>query len=290
MERDDELIEVNRLTYAYPSSRKQVLQGLDFHIGKGEIFGFLGPSGAGKSTTQNVLIGKLRRYGGSVRVFGREIRSVGSDYYERIGVAFEFPHFYSRFTALENLNHFRSLYRCRTADPMQLLEQVGLREAAHMKVEQFSKGMKMRLNYCRSVLNDPDLLFLDEPTSGLDPTHADMLKRLILARRASGTTVLLTTHNMQAAEQLCDRVAFIADGEIKLIDTPRNLKLRGGERKVRVEYEQGNKRLTEDFQLEGIGANERFLSLIRSHRIVTMHTLEASLEDIFMTATGRKLV
>ncbi|WP_372631906.1 ABC transporter ATP-binding protein [Cohnella sp.] len=283
------MIEVSGLTYAYPSSPQHALRGLDFRIGRGEIFGFLGPSGAGKSTTQNVLIGKLRKYGGSVRVLGKEIRSAGTDYYERIGVAFEFPHFYSRFTALENLNHFSSLYRSRRADPMRLLEQVGLQEAAHKKVEQFSKGMKMRLNYCRSVLNDPDLLFLDEPTSGLDPAHADLLKRLIQARRAAGTTVLLTTHNMQAAEQLCDRVAFIVDGEIRLIDTPRNLKLLGGERKVRVEYEQGNARLTEDFQLEGIGTDERFVSLIRSCRIVTMHTLEASLEDVFMTVTGRTL-
>ncbi|RED89206.1 ABC transporter ATP-binding protein [Cohnella phaseoli] len=283
------MIEVNGLTYAYPASPQHALRGLDFRIGRGEIFGFLGPSGAGKSTTQNVLIGKLRKYGGSVRVFEREIRSVGSDYYERIGVAFEFPHFYSRFTALENLNHFGSLYQTRCVDPMLLLEQVGLQEAAHKKVEQFSKGMKMRLNYCRSILNDPDLLFLDEPTSGLDPAHADMLKRLIQAKQASGTTILITTHNMQAAEQLCDRVAFIVDGEIRLIDTPRNLKLLGGERKVRVEYEQGNKRLSEDFQLEGIGDNDKFSTLIRSHRIVTMHTMEASLEDVFMTVTGKTL-
>ncbi|MFC4597220.1 ABC transporter ATP-binding protein [Cohnella hongkongensis] len=283
------MIEVSGLTYAYPSTRRHALRGLDFRIGRGEIFGFLGPSGAGKSTTQNVLIGKLRKYGGSVRIFGQEIRSASSDYYERIGVAFEFPHFYGRFTALENLTHFGALYRSRSVDPMRLLEQVGLEEAAHTKVERFSKGMKMRLNYCRSVLNDPDLLFLDEPTSGLDPAHADKLKRLIEARRAAGTTVLLTTHNMQAAEQLCDRVAFIVDGEIRLIDTPRHLKLLGGERKVRVEYEQGDARLTEEFPLEGIGADERYLALIRSHRIVTMHTLEASLEDVFMTVTGRAL-
>ena len=144
----------------------------------------------------------------------------------------------------------------------------------------------MRLNYCRAVMHDPELLFLDEPTSGLDPEHADTLKGLIESRRAAGGTVLLTTHNMQAAEQLCDRVAFIVDGEVRLIDTPRNLKLRGGERKVRVEYESGDSRLTEDFHLEGIGDNERYLTLIRTHRIVTMHTLEASLEDIFRTTLG----
>ncbi|MFS0727440.1 ABC transporter ATP-binding protein [Paenibacillus sp. 1P07SE] len=280
------MISVKDLTYTYPSSQHQTLRGLNIDIARGEIFGFLGPSGSGKSTTQNILIGKLRQYGGSVRVFGEEMRRIGNGYYERIGVAFEFPHFYNRFTALENLTHFGLLYRKRVSEPMALLEQVGLREAAHKKVEHFSKGMKMRLNFCRAVLHDPELLFLDEPTSGLDPAHADTLKRLIESRRAAGATVLLTTHNMQVAEQLCDRVAFIADGQIQMIDTPRNLKLRLGERKVRVEYESGEAQLTEDFQLEGIGSNERYLTLIRTHRIVTMHTLEASLEDLFQTTIG----
>lgn len=283
------MIEVSQLTYTYPSEKQQALQGLDFSIDQGEIFGFLGPSGAGKSTTQNVLIGKLQRYGGSVRVSGQELKSMGSDYYERIGVAFEFPNFFNRFSALDNLNHFRSLYKCRNTDPRALLEQVGLLHAAHMKVEQFSKGMKMRLNYCRSVLNNPAILFLDEPTSGLDPVNADLLMRLIRERQAAGTTVLITTHNMQAAELLCDRVAFIADGRIRLIDTPKNLRLRGGVRKVRVEYERGNMRFTEDFPLEGLGENSRYLNLIRSDRIVTMHTLEASLDQVFMDATGRTL-
>lgn len=282
------MIEVINLAYAYPAAKLPVLHGLYFHIKKGEIFGFLGPSGAGKSTTQQILIGKLKKYSGSVRVLGQEIHSANAVFYERIGVAYEFPYFYNRFTALENLQHFRSLYRNQRTDPAALLEQVGLEKAAHEKVETFSKGMKMRLNYCRSVLNNPELLFLDEPTSGLDPVHADNLKRLIEARRQDGATIVITTHNMQAAEQLCDRVAFMMNGQIRFIDSPRNLKLLGGERKVRVEYELGDERTTEDFPLEGIGVNKRYLSLIRSHRIVTMHTLEASLEDIFIAAAGSK--
>lgn len=278
------MIEVSNLSFAYPAAKRPVLQGLHFHIKKGEIFGFLGPSGAGKSTTQQILIGKIKKYSGSARVSGQEVRTANAAFYERIGVAYEFPHFYNRFTALENLQHFRSLYRNQLTNPAALLEQVGLDDAAHKKVETFSKGMKMRLNYCRSVLNNPELLFLDEPTSGLDPVHADNLKRLIEARRQAGATIVITTHNMQAAEQLCDRVAFLMDGQIRFIDTPRSLKLMRGERKVRVEYELGDERMTEDFPLEGIGVNERYLSLIRSHRIVTMHTLEATLEDIFIAA------
>jgi fluoroquinolone transport system ATP-binding protein len=282
------MIEANNLAYVYPSAKNPVLKGLRFHIKKGEIFGFLGPSGAGKSTTQQILIGKIKKYSGSAQVLGQEVRSADASFYERIGVAYEFPHFYNRFTAIENLRHFRSLYRDQETDPLTLLKQVGLEDAAHKKVETFSKGMKMRLNYCRSVLNNPEQLFLDEPTSGLDPVHADNLKRLIEAKRQAGTTVVITTHNMQAAEQLCDRVAFIMDGQIRLIDSPRSLKLLGGERKVRVEYELEDGKAAEDFPLEGIGENELYLTLIRSRRIVTMHTLEASLEDIFIAAAGSK--
>ncbi|ASA21504.1 ABC transporter ATP-binding protein [Paenibacillus donghaensis] len=284
------MIHVQELSYTYPGQGSPVLKGLDFNIKKGEIFGFLGPSGAGKSTTQNILIGKLKQYNGSAVVLGQEVKSVGSDYYERVGVAFEFPNFYNRFTALENLRHFGSLYRKRSSEPVDLLKQVGLSEAANMKVGNFSKGMKMRLNYCRAVLNNPDVLFLDEPTSGLDPVNADMLKRLIQQRRDAGATIILTTHNMQAAEQLCDRVAFVVNGEIKLIDSPKNLMLRSGERKLRIEYEQHGVQIMADFPLADIGDNPEFLSIIRSHRIVTMHTLEATLDQIFMDVTGESLI
>lgn len=219
------------VTYTYPATEHPVLHGIHFQIKKGEIFGLLGPSGAGKSTAQQILIGKLKKNNGSARVLGQEIRSANAAFYERIGVAYEFPHFYNRFTALENLQHFRSLYRNQLTNPVALLKQVGLEDAAHKKVETFSKGMKMRLNYCRSVLNNPELLFLDEPTSGLDPVHADNLKQLIEARREAGATIVITTHNMQAAEQLCDRVAFMMNGQILFIDSPRkHLYRRRGEK------------------------------------------------------------
>lgn len=142
---------------------------------------------------------------------GKEIKDIGPDYYEHIGVAFEFPNFYSKFTALENLRMFQSLYDCRTEDPMDLLFKVGLGDAAHLKVSQLSKGMKMRLNFCRSLLHNPSILFLDEPTSGLDPVNARIMKGLIMAKKAEETTILITTHHMLAAEELCDRVAFIVD-------------------------------------------------------------------------------
>lgn len=284
------MIEVRGLHFTYPNRSEQTLRGLDFVIPTGEIFGFLGPSGAGKSTTQKLLIGVLKGYQGSVKVMGSEIRDIGPDYYERIGVAFEFPNFYSKFTVLENLKLFRSLYKGKTEDPMHLLELVNLADAANMKVSQLSKGMKMRLNFCRALLHDPDILFLDEPTSGLDPVNAKRMKELILAKKAAGKTVLITTHNMQAAEELCDRVAFIVDGEIKLIDSPRELKLRKGRKELRVEFRKNGQLKEALFPLDGIGGNDQFLKIIKSDMLETIHSQEASLEQIFIEVTGRQLI
>lgn len=284
------MIEVRGLHYTYPNRKEPTLHGLDFVIPPGEIFGFLGPSGAGKSTTQKLLIGVLKGYQGSIKVMGNEIRDTGPDYYERIGVAFEFPNFYSKFSVLDNLKLFRSLYKGKTEDPMKLLEQVDLTDAANMKVSQLSKGMKMRLNFCRALQHDPEILFLDEPTSGLDPVNAHRMKELILAKKAAGKTVLLTTHNMQAAEELCDRVAFIVDGEIKLIDSPRELKLRKGRKEVRVEYSRDGELKGAVFSLDGIGENNQFLKLIQDYPLDTIHSQEASLEQIFIEVTGRQLV
>lgn len=284
------MIDVCSLQFTYPGQKKPTIQSMDFIIQKGEIFGFLGPSGAGKSTTQKILIGVLKGYQGSAKVMGVEIKDTGPDYYEQIGVAFEFPNFYSKFTVLENLKLFKSLYAGKTENPEWLLTQVGLTEAANLKVSQLSKGMKMRLNFCRALLNDPDILFLDEPTSGLDPVNAKQMKDLILSKKEAGKTVLITTHNMQAAEELCDRVAFIVDGQIKLIDSPKALKLRNGQKRIIVEYRREGELASSVFPLEGLGEDETFLSFIRNHQIETIHSQEASLEQIFIEVTGRKLI
>ncbi|WP_054939810.1 ABC transporter ATP-binding protein [Paenibacillus ihuae] len=284
------MIEVKDLNFTYPNAKEAALRGLDFTIPKGEVFGFLGPSGAGKSTTQKILIGVLKNYLGSVKVMGTEIKRTGPEYFEHIGVAFEFPNFYTKFTALENLKLFRSLYAGTTEDPLSLLKLVDLADAANMKVAQLSKGMKMRLNFCRALLNHPQILFLDEPTSGLDPVNAKRMKELILEKKSNGTTVIITTHNMQAAEELCDRVAFIIDGQIKLINSPRELKLMNGNKRVLLEYRRHNELQQAEFSLDGIGENQQFLQLIREHPIETIHSLESSLEQIFINVTGRSLV
>ena len=163
------VIDVKNVFLKYPSAKSDTIRGISFAVQQGEIFGFLGPSGAGKSTMQKILTGTLRNYRGNVRVFDTEMKNRTSDYYENIGVDFEFPNFYSKFTAAENLKYFASLYSRKPLDPMELLEKVGLRHDADKKVANYSKGMKMRLGFVRSLLHEPKVLFLDEPTSGLDP-------------------------------------------------------------------------------------------------------------------------
>lgn len=283
------MVEIQNLHFTYPKNDLETLRGLNFEIADGEIFGFLGPSGAGKSTTQNILIGILKNYTGSVRVMGQELNAMNRDYYENIGVAFEFPNFYSKFTALENLNYFKSMYSNATADPLDLLDMVGIKEDAETRVANFSKGMKMRLNFCRAFLNNPRMVFLDEPTSGLDPNNAKKIKDIILQKQKEGVTIFLTTHNMHVADDLCDRVGFIVDGSIELIDSPRELKVREGRKIVRVEYRENGSVSRSEFDLNRLAENSEFLSILNNKQIETIHTQEATLEDVFIKTTGRTL-
>ena len=283
------MINVKELTFAYSSRDKMAVEGVNFSVERGEIFGFLGPSGAGKSTTQKILIKLLKGYEGDITVMGKNLRAWRADYYERIGVSFELPNHYQKLTALENLNFFRSLYSKETEDPRKMLEMVGLAEDADTRVSQFSKGMQMRLTFIRALLHRPELIFLDEPTAGLDPTNARKIKDIVLGLKYEGRTVFLTTHDMTVADQLCDRVAFIVDGQIALIDSPRKLKIKQGERKVRVEYRQDGHTERREFSLDGLESDEEFLTLLRKEKIETIHTEEATLEDVFIRTTGRRL-
>lgn len=285
------MIDVRNLRYRYPKARDETLHGLDFHVDDGEIFGFLGPSGSGKSTTQKILIGLLDGWSGEVTVLGRRPSQSDPEFYEHIGVGFEQPNAYLKLTARENLEFVRELYAGETADPLELLERVGLRERADTRVGEFSKGMKMRLNFCRALLPKPKLLFLDEPTSGQDPGHARALRELIVElRREHGTTVFLTTHNMSEAAQLCDRVAFIVDGALALIDEPRALTLRHGRRRVAVEWEREDAgRERAEFELDGLLDDAEFCALLRGQSIAAIHSMEATLEDVFLAETGRAL-
>ncbi|PRC44679.1 ATP-binding protein, partial [Mycobacterium sp. ITM-2017-0098] len=266
------------------------IRGMDFTVSRGEIFGFLGPSGAGKSTTQKLLIGLLRGHGGRAMVWGRDPLEWGSDYYQRIGVSFELPNHYLKLTGAENLRFFAALYQGNTLDPGQLLDAVGLADAADTRVGKYSKGMQMRLTFARSLINDPELLFLDEPTSGLDPVNARTVKDMILDLKARGRTVFLTTHDMATADELCDRVAFVVDGRIVTLDRPAELKIARSRRVVQVQYRgtQGGLE-TSQFSIDGLAEDPDFHAVLRNHHVETIHSKEASLDEVFVDVTGRSL-
>lgn len=289
--RESAVITVRGLTYTYPKSSEPTIRGMDFTVGRGEIFGFLGPSGAGKSTTQKLLIGLLRGHGGEALVWGADPHSQGSAYYQRIGVSFELPNHYQKLTGLENLRFFASLYDGNTREPVELLDAVGLAHAADVRVGKYSKGMQMRLTFARALLNDPELLFLDEPTSGLDPVNARTIKNMILDLKAAGRTVFLTTHDMATADELCDRVAFVVDGRIAAMDTPTELKIARSQRVVRVAYRDGRGGLASaEFGLDDLADDPQFHTVLRNHHVETIHSREASLDDVFVEMTGRRLV
>ncbi|WP_410767401.1 ABC transporter ATP-binding protein [Haloferax sp. DFSO60] len=284
------VLDVEGLRYTYPGSDKPTLRGLDFAIHEGEVFGFLGPSGAGKSTTQKVLIGLLEEYEGRATTFGKEVSEWGKAYYQHVGVSFESPNQYLKLTGRENLQLFASLYDGETADADELLSMVGLDDAADMRVEAYSKGMRMRLNFVRALIHSPKLLFLDEPTTGLDPRNARIVKNIVRDLQQQGTSVFLTTHDMTVADELCDRVAFIVDGEIPVLDTPSNLKKEHGAPLVTVEYRQSGLLETAQFNLDSIGADESFQRLLTTSAVERIHSSEATLEDVFIEVTGRELV
>jgi fluoroquinolone transport system ATP-binding protein len=283
------MIEVRDLSYTYAASGAAALRGLDFSVARGEIFGFLGPSGAGKSTTQRILTGLLTGHVGLASVLGKEVRHWSADDYERIGVSFETPNHFLKLTGLENLRYFARLYSRPTREPGALLESVGLGGDGDKPVGQYSRGMKVRLGVARALLCGPELLLLDEPTAGLDPANARRILDLVRAERDAGRTVFLTTHDMLAADELCDRVAFIVDGRIACIEAPRALKLKYGERTVRVEYRDGGGTTYADFPLDGLADDRAFQRVLRDREIQTIHTREAALAEIFIRVTGRPL-
>lgn len=281
------MIQVSNLSFSY--TRKPFISDMNFSVSTGEIFGFLGPSGAGKSTLQKILIGMLTTYQGSVRVNGTECKERTKSFYEDIGVDFEFSTMYEKLTARENLEFFRSLYQKKGRPINTLLEMVGLEQDAEKCVSKYSKGMKSRLNFIKALLHDPVLLCLDEPTSGLDPTNSRMMKNLILAERAKGKTILLTTHNMQDAAELCDRVAFIVGGKICALDSPHNLIMSRGAATVTYTWlDNGEHSIS--CPLNQISSDEQLRKLIAENRLQSIHSSEPTLNDIFMDITGRTLL
>ena len=281
------MIEVKDLTFYY-GKNKQALHGLDFTVEDGEIFGFLGPNGSGKSTTQKILTGILKGYGGKVSLFGQDILSAHTqEFFQKIGVLFEFPYLYANLSAVDNLKYFSSFYpkeQIRSIE--EVLEELEFKpDFLRKPVSSYSKGMRQRASMARALISNPKLLFLDEPTSGLDPSGAVLFRKIIEEERKKGTTVFLTTHNMLDADLLCDRVAFIADGEIKALDTPKNLKERGSSHRVVIDYLYQGRREEKTIEAPELEAGIPFAH----DEIISIHSQESTLEDMFIQYMGRGL-
>ncbi len=281
------MIEVKDLTFSYGKD-KQALHGLNFTVGDGEIFGFLGPNGSGKSTTQKILTGILKGHGGKVSLFGEDISSAHTrEFFQKIGVLFEFPYLYANLSVLDNLRYFASFYpKEQLRDVEELLNDLEFkRDFLKKPVSSYSKGMRQRASMARALISNPKLLFLDEPTSGLDPAGAVLFRKIIEKEREKGTTVFLTTHNMLDADLLCDRVAFISNGSIVALDTPRNLKERSSNHSIIIDYLYQGKRKEQTIEAPELKAGIPFAY----DEIISVHSQEPTLEDIFIQYTGRRL-
>lgn len=281
------MISVKDLCFSY--TKTPFIKNVNITIEDGEIFGFLGPSGAGKTTLQKILTGLISSYQGSAKVGGVECKNHGKGFYEKIGVDFEFSTLYEKLTAKQNIEFFASLYQKKHQSIDLLLEAVGLQNDGDKKVSDYSKGMKSRLNFIKSLLHEPDILFLDEPTSGLDPTNSRLMKDIILSEKAKGKTIILTTHNMHDAMELCDKVAFIVNGEVSALDSPHNLIMSKGASKITYTYFDNGEKSAECL-LDSISGDERLHRLIQENRLLSIHSSEPTLNDIFMEITGRTLL
>ncbi|WOO37670.1 ABC transporter ATP-binding protein [Anaerocolumna sp. AGMB13020] len=280
------MIKVTNLNFSY--TQTPFIENVNFNVSKGEIFGFLGPSGAGKSTLQKILTGLLTGYKGTATVGGVEVSHHTNTFYENIGVDFEFPSLYEKLTARQNLEFFGSLYSRELRSIEELFEMVNLTNDGDKKVDDYSKGMKSRLNFIKALLHNPEIIFLDEPTSGLDPSNSYDMKKIIKAERAKGKAIILTTHNMQDAAELCDRVAFIVDGKMKALDTPHNLIMSKGANKLQYSYFENGEQLGECL-MSASGEDKLLQRLVSENKLLSIHSSEPTLNDIFREVTGRVL-
>jgi ABC-2 type transport system ATP-binding protein len=283
----DQAIEVSDLSYSYGDIK--AVDGVSFSVAPGEIMGFLGPNGAGKSTTIKMLTGQLKPDSGSIRVLGLDHNGHREEIQARMGVCFEEKNLYESMSGEENLSFFASLFGLKDIDTDGLLRRVGLADRAGDRVAKYSKGMRQRLMMARTLVNSPDVLFLDEPTDGLDPVSAKAIRVLIEQEAARGAAILLTTHDMHEADELSDRVAFITEGRLHAVDTPENLKLKYGDRSVKVRMRSGDGVEERSISLDDSGAADFLRSAVQSEGLMTIHTEEASLEAIFIEMTGRGL-
>ena len=283
------MIEAHDLRRAF--RHKEAVAGISFTARRGEIFGLLGPNGAGKTTTIRILTGQIDPSGGSAMVAGCDVVKDRARLKERIGVVFEEQNLYERLSARNNLAFSCWLYGLPESRADEVLDLVQLRDRAKDHVSTFSNGMRQRLMIARALLHRPPMLFLDEPSRGLDPISARDIRLAIKQLSEEGITILLTTHLMDEADQLCQRVAFIVNGKIVANDTPRNLKLTHGERVLMVtltEHGQNGHSALQDMtiKLHDLADQQRLSAWMAQDRVLAIHSHEATLEEVFIEVAG----
>ncbi len=265
----------------------EAVKGVSFEVAAGEVFGFLGHNGAGKTTVIKMLTGQLTPSSGSGRVGGFDIVRERSGIKSIIGVVFEDQNLYERMSARDNLLFFARLHGVDGVRVDELLDSVGLADRARDRIKKYSNGMKQRLMVARALLNRPQVLFLDEPTRGLDPAAAHDIRQVVADLARQGTAVFLSTHYMEEADQLCHRVAFISEGSIIALDTPRELKLRYGRREARVLLVDRSEHI---LSLSDPDQARRLGEWAAEGQVLLVHSQEATLEAVFRQLAGRELV
>lgn len=273
------MVEVQNLVKRFGD--QTALDGISFDIEQGEIFGFLGPSGSGKTTTINILTGQLLATEGSSKIFGKEASHLTSEDLAQIGIVSDTSGFYEKMTLYKNIQVYSKWHGVSNDRVDELLHRVGLYESRQKPVEKLSTGMKQRMLLARSLVHKPKFLFLDEPTSGLDPATSRMIHDWLLELKEQGTTIFLTTHDMQEATLLCDRVSLLYQGKLVETDRPANLiRKYYTDKRVQVCYQDGQ---------EKVMAYDELVQLDRVEEIETIHSCEPTLEDIFISLTGGNL-
>jgi ABC-2 type transport system ATP-binding protein len=285
---------------------------INFEVRKGEIFGFLGPNGAGKTTTIRILTGIIKPDEGAATIMGYNIEKESLQAKQIMGIVPEMSNAYIDLSAWNNLMLIGELYgvpkKQRIERAEKLLEKFGLYDRRNQLVRGFSKGMKQRLILCMALINEPTILFLDEPTSGLDVESAKLIREMIMELNDAGVTVFLTTHNMEEANKLCDRIAIINHGRIAAIDTPENLRMKSSSlQSIEVSFDHSVntddltkipcikqvKKMGDKIKFYTNDPNEAINSIIdyahlHNLRIITLNTLAPSLEEVFLKLTQTK--
>lgn len=268
--------------------QRQVLNNISLSVEEGEIFGLLGPSGAGKTTLIKMLIGLLSATSGNIAILGKELDKKIDDSFPSFGMVLDNDGLYDRLNCYDNLELYARIYSISNRKKVidDLLEKVGLIESSKKSVSNLSKGMRQRLSFARAILHSPKIVFLDEPTSGLDPATTLQIHSMMKMLKESGTTIFLTTHNMNEAQKMCDHLALLNEGNIVEEGTPEDICLHHRKKcEVNIEMTNGEKYMVDSHDLLTVLQTV----LDTNNKIRSIHSNEPNLEEVFIELTGRDL-